>query len=130
MTGVNVQPMIDEGVEAIVGVTLDPAFGPLIMFGLGGIFVELLQDVTFRLHPITDLDAAEMVRELKAHKLLDGYRSHPPADVAAVQELLLRVSALIEAVPEIREMDFNPVKLLRPGHGATVVDARIRLQSV
>jgi acyl-CoA synthetase (NDP forming) len=130
MTGVNVQPMIEEGVEAIVGVTLDPAFGPLIMFGLGGIFVELLQDVTFRLHPITDLDAAEMVRELKAHKLLDGYRSHPPADVPAVQELLLRVSALIEAVPEIREMDFNPVKLLRPGQGATVVDARVRLQKV
>lgn len=128
--GALVQEMIPGGQEVLVGMTEDPNFGPLIGFGLGGVFVEVLQDVAFRLTPLTDVDAAEMVRSIKGYKLLEGYRTTPPCDVAAAEEVLLRVSALAEALPEIREMDLNPVKLLDPGAGARVVDARIRVRRV
>ncbi len=126
--GVLVQQMVEGGHEVLVGMTEDPSFGPLIVFGMGGVFVELLGDVSFRVHPITDLEAASMVRGIKSAKLLDGYRGMPAGDIPAVEELLLRVSALIEAVPELAEMDLNPVKVLAPGEGVVVVDARIRLE--
>lgn len=128
MEGVTIQRMVPEGVEAIVGVTQDPLFGPLIMFGLGGTLVELLQDVAFRIHPLTDVDAREMVRSVKGYALLEGWRGSPPADVAALEDLLLRVSYLVEEVPEIAEMDLNPVKVLPPGQGCVVVDARVLLR--
>ncbi len=128
--GALVQEMIPGGQEVLVGMTEDPNFGPLIGFGLGGVFVEVLRDVAFRLTPLTDVDAAEMVRSIKGFRLLEGYRTTPPCDVDAAEEVLLRVSALAEALPEIREMDLNPVKLLDPGQGARVVDARIRVQAV
>jgi acyl-CoA synthetase (NDP forming) len=125
--GVLVQPMIGGGVELMVGVTQDPSFGPLIGFGLGGIYVEILKDVCFRVTPITDRDAQEMIRSIRGYRLLEGYRGHPPADLAAIEELLLRVARLVEEIPEILELDLNPVVALPPGQGCWVVDARIRL---
>jgi acyl-CoA synthetase (NDP forming) len=128
MDGILVQPMILSGVEVMVGVTADPLFGPLIAFGLGGIHVEILGDVRFRITPLSDRDAAEMVREIRGFRLLEGYRGHPPADVAAIEEALLRVSRLVEEVPEIGELDLNPIFALPPGEGCVIADARIRVQ--
>lgn len=127
MDGVLVQPMIVDGIEVMVGVTQDPLFGPLIAFGLGGIHVEILKDVCFRVTPITDRDAAEMVRAIKGYPLLEGYRGHPRADITAIEDLLLRVARLVEEVPEIVELDFNPVIALPPGRGCQIIDARIRV---
>ena len=126
--GVLVQEMVDGGHEVLVGMTTDPNFGPLIVFGLGGVFVELLGDVAFRIHPLSDLDAAEMVREIKTAQLLQGFRGLPEGDLAAVEETLLRVSQLVEIVPELEEMDLNPVLVLEPGSGAVAVDARMRIE--
>lgn len=128
--GVLVQEMIRGGHEVLIGMAQDPNFGPLVVFGLGGIYVELLKDVAFRLHPLTDVDAREMMTETKGYRLLEGYRNNPEGDVGALQDALQRVSALITIVPELVEMDLNPVKVLRPGEGICVVDARIRLQEV
>ncbi len=128
--GVLVQEFVTGGHEVIVGMTEDPNFGPLLVFGLGGVFVELIGDVAFRIHPLTDLDAAEMVQDVKSARLLEGYRGGPAGDVEAVEETLLRLSALVEAVPEIAEMDLNPVKVLPPGDGVRIVDARIRVRPV
>ena len=127
MQGVAVQKMIPQGTEVIVGVTHDPSFGPLMMFGMGGIHSELLEDVTFRIHPLTDVDAAEMVRSVKAYQLLEGWRGSKPCDVKALEELLLRVSAMVEDLPQIGELDLNPVKALEVDNGYAVVDARILL---
>ena len=127
MDGVLVQPMISEGVELMIGVTQDALFGPLIGFGLGGIHVEILKDVCFRVTPITDRDAAEMVRGIKGFPLLEGYRGHPAADIPAVEALLLRVARLVEEVPQISELEFNPIMALPPGHGCQIVDTRIRI---
>ncbi len=121
------QQYLPQGHEALVGVTRDPQFGPLIAFGLGGVQAELIGDVTLRMHPLTERDATEMIGEIRSAKLLDGYRNAPPADKAAVEELLLRVSTLAGALPEIAELDLNPVKLLAPGLGARIVDCRIRI---
>jgi acyl-CoA synthetase (NDP forming)/GNAT superfamily N-acetyltransferase len=118
------------GLEALVGVVNDPTFGPLLVCGLGGVQVELLRDVSFRLPPVTDLDAREMVDRLRLRPLFDGYRGGAPADRDALVELLRRLSALVEAVPELRELDCNPVKVLPPGQGAVVVDARMRVGPV
>ena len=125
--GVLVQPMIRGGVELMVGVTQDPSFGPLVAFGLGGIHVEILKDICFRVTPITDYDAREMVRSIHGYRLLEGYRGHPPADIAAIEDLLLRVARLVEEVPEIADLDLNPVIALPPGQGCLIVDARIRV---
>jgi acetyltransferase len=127
MKGVTVQHMVEEGVEVIVGVTQSPNLGPLMLFGLGGIYAELFKDVVFRIHPLTDTDAEEMVKSVNAYKLLEGWRGAKPCDVASLEKLLLRVSALIEDLPEIAELDLNPVKVLEQGSGYRVVDARIRL---
>jgi acetyltransferase len=88
--------MISDGIETIVGVTQDPSFDPLILFGLGGIHTELFKDVTFRIHPLTDTDAREMVRSVKTYHLLEGWRGAKPSDIKAIEELLLRVSAIVE----------------------------------
>jgi acetyl coenzyme A synthetase (ADP forming)-like protein len=125
--GVLIQPMISGGVELMVGVTQDPSFGPLIAFGLGGIHVEILNDVCFRVTPITDRDASEMVHGIKGYRLLEGYRGHSPADIAAIEDLLLRIARLVEEVPQIAELDLNPVIALPPGRGCQIVDARIRV---
>jgi len=128
MEGVIVQRMVAGGIEAIVGVTQDPSFGPLIMFGIGGIYAELLKDVALRLHPLTDLDAKELIGSVKMAKLFEGYRGSPPSDTQALEDLLLRLSALVEDVPEIAELDLNPVKVMPQGEGYWVVDARIMVR--
>lgn len=127
MEGVLVQPMVAGGMEVMVGVTHDPLFGPLIAFGLGGIHVEILGDALFRITPLTDRDASEMVRGIKGYRLLTGYRGHPSADIAAIEDILLRVSRLVEEIPDISELDLNPIFALGPGEGCRIVDARIRL---
>lgn len=125
MKGVTVQKMLSGGVELIVGVTQDKSFGPLIMFGLGGIYAELFKDVNFRIHPLTDVDAEDMISAFKAHKILDGWRGAPPSDIAAIKDLLLRISALVEDIHEIQEMDLNPIMVMETGQGCCVADARI-----
>jgi acyl-CoA synthetase (NDP forming) len=129
MEGVLVQKMVTGGVEVMVGMTNDPLFGPLIAFGLGGIHVEVLGDVRFRITPLTDRDAAEMVREIKGYRLLEGYRGHPAADVEAIEDVLLRLSRLVEEIPEISELDLNPIFALAPGKGCRIVDARMRVEA-
>jgi acetate---CoA ligase (ADP-forming) len=125
--GVLLQREVAGGIEALVGVTTDPTFGPLLVCGLGGVMVELIKDVAFRLHPVTDVDAAEMVAMLRSSPLLDGYRGAPPGDRAALISIIRRVSALVEIVPEITELDLNPVKVLTPDAGAVAIDARMRV---
>jgi acetyl coenzyme A synthetase (ADP forming)-like protein len=119
-----VQRMVPPGAECIIGVTQDPLFGPLVLFGLGGIAAELLADRTLRMLPLTDVDAHELVRSLRSSPLLLGYRGTPPLDVDALEDALLRVAQLAQAIPEIAEMDLNPVIVSE--HGVTVVDAKIR----
>ncbi len=130
MKGVTVQKMLAGGVELIVGVTQDKNFGPLIMFGLGGVYAELFKDVTFRIHPLTDVDADSMINAFRSHKILDGWRGAPPSDVPAIKELLLRISAMIEDIPEIQEMDLNPIMAMGTGQGCCVADARISIMPV
>jgi acetyl coenzyme A synthetase (ADP forming)-like protein len=127
LDGVLLQREVEGGIEALVGVTNDPVFGPLVVCGLGGVLVELLRDVCFRLPPVTDLDATEMIGKLRSAKLLDGYRGLPAGDREALAAVIQRVSALVELIPELRELDLNPVKVLAPGEGAVVVDGRMRI---
>jgi acyl-CoA synthetase (NDP forming) len=125
MTGALVQQMVPGGVEMLVGALVDPIFGPVLACGSGGVLVEVLRDSVFRLHPLTDVDAAEMVAAVKGATLLRGYRGHAPADEPALVETILRLSALLELCPEINELDINPLKVLE--HGTRAVDARIRV---
>jgi acyl-CoA synthetase (NDP forming) len=127
--GVLIQSMITGGVETMIGVTDDPLFGPLVAFGLGGIHVEVLGDVQFRIAPLTDRDADELLHGIRGLPLLQGYRGHPAADLDALRELLLRVSHLAVEVPEIVELDLNPVMALSPGKGCRVVDARVKVRA-
>ena len=117
--------MVPGGTEVIVGVTQDSTFGPLIVYGSGGTLVELLADVAFRLCPLTDVDVSRMLDEVKGTALLRGYRGAPRGDENAVKDLLLRISAMVEKCPDIREMDLNPVKVLP--EGVRVVDVRVRV---
>jgi acetyl coenzyme A synthetase (ADP forming)-like protein len=127
LDGILLQRQVRGGLEALVGVTTDPTFGPLVVCGLGGTLVEVLHDVAFRLPPVSDVDATEMLAALRASRLLEGYRGAPPADRQALMSVILRVSALVESIPELRELDLNPVKVLAPGQGAIVVDGRMHL---
>ncbi|TMJ12780.1 MAG: CoA-binding protein [Bacillati bacterium ANGP1] len=124
--GVLVQKMVP-GVETILGINRDPQFGPILMFGLGGIYVEVFRDVTFRLAPIRELGAQRMVESIKAGQILRGVRGRPPADVEALLECIERLSQLAVEIPEIAELDINPLMVLPAGQGAAVVDARLRL---
>lgn len=126
--GVFISDFADMGTEVIVGVTLDPQFGHALMFGLGGIFVEVLKDVTFRLIPLTEIDAREMIREIKAAKILDGIRGEAPRDVDALVDVIMAVSKMVEENPDIIELDCNPVFLYEKGKGVLVVDARILIE--
>ena len=123
--GVSVQQMAPPGIEVIVGVSTDAQFGPVIMFGLGGVLVEVLKDVSFRIIPIAPRDARQMIREIKGFPLLEGYRGQDPADLAALENLLLRVSDFVEQQPEVSELDLNPIFAYKDG--ALAVDARIVL---
>jgi acetyl coenzyme A synthetase (ADP forming)-like protein len=127
--GVLVQPMVQGGVETMIGVTTDGVFGPLVGFGLGGIHVELLGDVQFRIAPLTDRDADDMLRRIRARRLLTGYRGRSAVDIEALRDVLLRISRLAVEVPQIAELDLNPVVALPAGQGCRIVDARIRVQA-
>jgi len=125
VTGVLVQRQLAQGRELIAGITSQPGFGPLVMAGLGGVFVEVLRDVTFRLAPIDALDASEMLAELRGASILDALRGQPAADRAAVGDVLVRVARLGADFPEITELDINP--LVASASGAIAVDARVLL---
>jgi acyl-CoA synthetase (NDP forming) len=127
LDGLLVQPMAAPGVELIVGVVHDHSFGPVLACGAGGTSAELIKDIAVAITPLTDLDAREMVRSLKTFPLLDGYRGAPPCDVSAVEDVLLRVSAMVQAHPEIVELDCNP--LIVGPDGALIVDARVRVEA-
>jgi acyl-CoA synthetase (NDP forming) len=118
--GVLVQRMITGGVELMSGITNDPLFGPLLAIGLGGVNVEIVNDVQFRVTPLTDVDAKHMVRGIRGFRLLKGYRGHAPADIDAIEKVLLRLSRMAEEVPEIAEMDLNPLIALAPDRGAAL----------
>jgi len=126
IAGVLVQEMAPQSTEVIVGAVKDPQFGQTLMFGLGGVFVEILKDVTFRIAPITREDAEEMVTGIKAYPLLKGYRNTPPTDIEAITNILLNTSRLVMDNPQIKELDLNPV--LAYEKGAKTVDARIILE--
>lgn len=126
VVGVLVQEMAPQSTEVIVGAIKDPQFGQTLMFGLGGIFVELLKDVSFRVTPLTAEDAREMITRLKAYPLLSGYRNTPPADIDALAKILCNTSRLVLENPEIKELDLNPIMAYEKG--AKTVDARIILE--
>jgi acyl-CoA synthetase (NDP forming) len=128
MTAVLVQRMVPKGVEMIVGAVQDPLFGPLIACGTGGVLVDVLADTAFRLHPLTASDTRDMLGELRGSQLLRGYRGAPPADEAALRDVLLRISELVTAAPEIQELDLNPVMVL--SSGACVADVRVRVEAL
>jgi acyl-CoA synthetase (NDP forming) len=125
-TFVQVQPMLT-GVETLVGVADDPTFGPLVAFGLGGVETEILRDVAFRIAPLSERDVQGLMHDIRSFPLLQGYRGRPATDIDALQELLLRVSLLAQHVPELRELDLNPVIALPAGQGCRIVDARARV---
>jgi len=122
--GVLVQEMVGRGLEVIVGAVRDPQFGPVVMVGVGGVFVELLRDVSFRVAPVTPVDVEEMLRDLKGYRLFEGYRGEPPRDKRALVDIVVRVSRLVAEHEEINEVDLNPVVVFAEGQGAKVVDAR------
>ncbi|MEE2783640.1 MAG: acetate--CoA ligase family protein [Pseudomonadota bacterium] len=123
ITGVAVQHMAPAGTEVIVGMTTDPQFGPVVMFGLGGIMVEVMKDVTFRVVPIEDRDATQMIDEIKGVAILEGVRGQAPADKKAIKDAILSISRFVEAHPEVQEIDLNPMMVY--ADGAVAVDARI-----
>jgi acetate---CoA ligase (ADP-forming) subunit beta len=124
--GMSVQRMAPPGREVIIGMSKDPELGPLLMFGLGGVMVEVMKDVAFRLVPLTAVDAAEMIRETKGYTLLKGFRGTEPLDVPFLETLLVSVSELVQAHPEIKELDLNPVVVYSTQ--GLIVDARIILE--
>jgi len=126
--GVSVQKMARPGVEVIIGMSKDAQFGPVLMFGLGGILVEVLKDVSFRIVPLTKRDARTMIREIKGYPLLEGYRGQEPVDVANLEELILKVSNFVEQHPEVKELDLNPV--FADSNGAVAADARVVLETM
>jgi len=125
--GVSVQNMARPGVEVIIGMSKDPQFGPVLMFGLGGILVEVLKDVSFRIVPLTKRDAREMIKEIKGYPILEGYRGQEPSNVAVLEDYLLKVSNFVDGRPEIKELDINPI--FAYSDGAVAVDARVILES-
>jgi acyl-CoA synthetase (NDP forming) len=124
--GVSVQTMAPPGVEVIVGMSKDAQFGPVLMFGLGGILVEVLKDVSFRIVPVTERDAREMIKEIKGYPVLQGYRGQKPASIPALEQLIVKVSQFVEKNPQIKELDLNPI-FAYPDK-AVAVDARIILE--
>ena len=127
MDGILVQEMVKEGKETIMGMTTDPNFGPVTMFGLGGVYVEVLKDVAFRVAPLTDVDAGEMIRSIRGFPILDGARGEKPVDLERLSEHIQRMSQMIMDLPEITEMDINPLMVFEKGRPFKVVDARIAI---
>jgi len=130
ISGLMVEEMARPGKEVILGMNRDAQFGPILMFGLGGIYVEALEDVSFRLAPIREYSALAMIKKTKAHKILDGFRGGPVYDIQAIAECLLRLSQLVVDFEEIRELDINPLLVYEKGQGCRIVDARIILDGI
>lgn len=124
--GVAVQKMARPGTEVIIGMSKDPQFGPVLMFGLGGIFVEIMKDVSFRIVPLTKRDAQEMIHDIKGFPVLQGYRGQEPASLAHLEDMLLKISEFAEKNPEVKELDLNPILAYKDG--AVAVDARVILE--
>jgi acyl-CoA synthetase (NDP forming) len=129
LDGILIQPMVTTGLETLIGLSQDPTFGPLVAFGLGGIHVELFRDVAFRIAPLTDRDADDLMRSVRGFALLQGYRHQPAADIRALRDVLLKVSYLGAQIPELVELEFNPLMALEAGRGYQIVDARARVRS-
>jgi acyl-CoA synthetase (NDP forming)/RimJ/RimL family protein N-acetyltransferase len=127
LEGVLIQPMVSNGTETLIGLTQDAMFGPLVAFGLGGTQVELFRDVAFRIAPLTNRDVDEMIRSVRGFPLLQGYRNRPQVDLAAMRDVILKVSFLGAQIPELAELEFNPVMVLPAGQGCQVVDVRARV---
>lgn len=128
--GILVEEMARKGVEVILGANRDPRFGPLMMFGLGGTFVEVLKDVAFRLAPMQQVSVNRMIRQIRSFKLLTGVRGNPASDIESIEETLLRLSAMVVNHPEISEMDINPLIVHAEGHGCSVADSRMKLRQI
>jgi acetyl-CoA synthetase (ADP-forming) len=126
--GILVQEMVPEGLEVIVGATRDPTFGPVLLFGLGGIFVEVLKDVSFRIAPVTKYDAETMLSEIKAAKILEGYRGLPARDKNAIIDIIIKLSKFMEENEEVSDVDLNPIMLYEIGRGARIADARVLIK--
>jgi acyl-CoA synthetase (NDP forming) len=124
--GLTVQPMAKPGVEILIGMSKDPQFGPVIVYGLGGIMVEVIKDVALRIAPLSPRDAREMIREIKGYKILTGYRGQPPVDTATLEKWLVSLSQFVMEHPEIKEIDLNPI--FAYPEGAVAVDARVILE--
>jgi acetyltransferase len=123
-----VQQMVKGGREVIIGMNRDPQFGPLLMFGLGGIYVEALKDVTFRVAPVDRREATEMLSEIRSYNLLRGVRGEKPADMAAIADTIVRISQLVSDFPEIVELDINPLMVFEQGRGVLGIDMRLALK--
>jgi acetate---CoA ligase (ADP-forming) subunit beta len=124
--GVAVQSTAKPGVEVVIGMTKDPQFGPVLMFGLGGVLIEILKDVSFKVVPLTRRDARQMIKEIKGYKLLTGYRGQAPVNTAALEDILLKLSDFCQKTPAIKEIDLNPI--FANSEGAVAVDARVILE--
>jgi acetate---CoA ligase (ADP-forming) len=122
--GFFVQEMVEDGVDVILGLTSEPSVGSLVAFGLGGAATELLGDIAFRIVPLTDVDAGELIHSIRGYPLLVGYRDRPVTDQAALEDLVLRLSWLAGVAPEIAEMDLNPVRVFATGRGLAVLDVQ------
>jgi len=128
IAGVLIQEMVPEGLEVIVGATRDPTFGPVLLFGLGGIFVEVLKDVSFRIAPVTKFDAESMLGEIKAAKILEGYRGTPPRDKDALVDIIMKLSKFMEEQELVTDVDLNPIMVFEKGKGAAIADARVLIK--
>ena len=128
LEGVIIQEMVKGSREMVCGIATDPQYGSMLMFGLGGVFVEVMKDVAFRIAPVTDADARDMVRSVKAYKLLQGARGTTPADIARVEETLLRLSQLVTDLPFIDELDINPLMISEQTGEPIAVDGRIKVR--
>ena len=127
INGILVQEMISGGKETIIGSKVEPGFGPVLMFGMGGIYVQFLKDVVFKVAPITDIEAANMISSIRTSQLLEGGRGEKPSDIKKLADCILRISQLVTDFPQIKELDLNPTMVFEEGGGCKVADIRISL---
>ena len=130
VAGILIQEMVPQDLEVIVGATRDPVFGPVVMFGLGGIFVEVLKDISLRIAPVTRYDAEEMLNEIKASNILRGYRGMPPRDRGALVDIIVKIGRVMLEVSEVTDIDLNPIMAFPEGRGAKIADARVLVRRV
>ena len=128
LEGVQLQKMLSGGMEVIIGMVQDPTFGPMLMFGLGGIYVEILKDVKFAIAPVHEIEANDMITGIKTHELLEGIRGYKAKDIESITDIILRISQLVIDFPEINEFEINPLMVFDEGEGALAVDMRLMLK--